>query len=407
MEITSQQAQVINELKQQIIHSGYGRYDLFTTSVGGYAGTGKTTLICELRKQLPQEIPVAFVTFTGKASSVLKKKLIENNALYGNDYVGTIHGLIYKPKTRWDKKLKTYVIIGWKKKDKDEVNQNIIIIDEASMVSKKLWSDLHYYEKPIIAVGDHGQLPPIGDGGFNIISDPDYKLTEIHRQSFNSPIIKLSAFIRKEGYIPEAFFSSEVFKIDWEHPWCKKLWENKIDFNDENMVTLCGFNTTRANLNDKIRNQIGFKEKAPYPNEKIVCLANNHYAQIMNGQIGKVLWLMPTDDGYRITVEIDGDIHERLVSDTCFGQVQYTIYGKNPKLDKIRETATLEGFDVVDFFDYGYVISVHKSQGSEWDKVLLFEQRTQRWSDEYYTKWLYTAVTRAKRKLMIISNAWI
>jgi len=394
-------------LKQQIIHSNYGQYDLFTTSVGGYAGTGKTTLICELRKQLKPETSVAFVTFTGKASSVLKKKLIENNALFSNDYVGTIHGLIYAPEVRWDRKLKTFVITGWKKKDRDDVVNKIIIIDEASMVSKEIWKDLHYYEKPIIAIGDHGQLPPIGDNGFNIISKPDYKLTQIHRQAFNSPIIKLSAFIRKEGYIPEKIYSPEVFKLDWNHPHCQKLWKRKIDFNDDNLIVLCGFNTTRANLNDIIRKHLGFKEHAPYPGEKIVCLSNNHYAQIMNGQIGKVLWLMADDDSYRITVEIDGDIHERLVANTCFGQVQYTMYNKDSKHKNINEKAVDQGFDKIDFFDYGYVVSVHKSQGSEWDKVLLFEQRTQRWSDEYYAKWLYTAVTRAKQKLMIISNAWI
>jgi len=397
----------MKELKQQITYSNYGDRGLFTTSVGGYAGTGKTTLICELRKQLSPTKSVAFVTFTGKASSVLKKKLMENNALFSNDYIGTIHGLIYAPEVKWDVKLKTFVITGWKKKDKDDVYNKLIIIDEASMVSKQIWNDLTYYEKPIIAFGDHGQLPPIGDGGFNIISDPDYKLTQIHRQAFNSPIIKLSAFIRKEGYIPEQIYSPEVFKLNWNHPKCQNIWKNKIDFNDENLVTLCGFNTTRANLNDKIRNQIGFKEKAPYPSEKIVCLANNHYAKIMNGQIGKVLWLMPDDDSYRITVDIDGEIHERLVADTCFGQVQYTIYDKNIKHKKLRYKASDQGFDTIDFFDYGYTVSVHKSQGSEWDKVVLFEQRTQRWSDDYYAKWLYTAVTRAKHKLMVISNAWI
>ena len=61
----------------------------------------------------------------------------------------------------------------------------------------------------------------------------------------------------------------------------------------------------------------------------------------------------------------------------------------------------------INYFDYGYCISVHKSQGSEWDKVILFEQRTKRWDDEFYTKWLYTAVSRAKHKLLIIGDAYI
>ena len=61
----------------------------------------------------------------------------------------------------------------------------------------------------------------------------------------------------------------------------------------------------------------------------------------------------------------------------------------------------------IDAFDYGNCISVHKSQGSEWEKVVLFEQRTKRWDDKFYTKWLYTAVTRAKKKLLVISDAYI
>ena len=69
-----------------------------------------------------------------------------------------------------------------------------------------------------------------------------------------------------------------------------------------------------------------------------------------------------------------------------------------------RQEAKKRGFDTFDYFDYGYACSVHKSQGSEWDRVILFEQRTHRWEDAYYAKWLYTAVTRAKKKLFIISD---
>ena len=65
-----------------------------------------------------------------------------------------------------------------------------------------------------------------------------------------------------------------------------------------------------------------------------------------------------------------------------------------------------KGLTPFGYFDFGYAMSVHKSQGAEWEKVILFEQRTQRWDDEYYARWLYTAVTRAKSKLFIISDFW-
>ena len=407
VELTNEQKSILKELLY-LIHVNSFENDMFVSTVGGYAGTGKTTLICELRKQLHKiiNIPVAFLTFTGKASSVLKSKLIANNALYGDDYIGTIHGLIYKPETIWDKKLKTFVITGWTLRSTDEIWPQLFIIDEASMISKTIWEDLLKFHKSIIAVGDHGQLPPIGDN-FSLLINTDFTLNEIHRQALNSPIIALSKFIREQGFVPKKIFSPEVFKLSWKHPWCKKIWDEKVNFDNDEII-LCGFNTTRANLNDMIRKKLGYKEKAPYPGEKVVCLLNNHNKGIMNGQIGTIMWLMPEFKGvYRITLELDGEIYEVLSADKCFGEVQYTMYYKSPEFKKLIEEAFDRGFKSIDFFDYGYVISVHKSQGAEWNKVIVFEQRSQHWDDEYYTRWLYTAVTRARKKLMIIDDAWI
>lgn len=376
----------------------------------GYAGTGKTTLIAEFRKKLAIEFPkvkVAFLTFTGKASSVLKNKLVSSNSYFEDDYVGTIHGLIYQPETRYDPTLKCHVIVGWKRRDIEDLWHHILIIDEASMVSKDIWRDLEYYEKTIISVGDTGQLPPIGDK-FNLLKSPDYKLTQIHRQALNSPIIKLSKFIREEGYVPDnKFFSPEVFKLYWDSKITKKIWNQKIDFSDNDLVILCAFNTTRANMNDTIREKLEYREELPYPGEKIVCLQNNHHIKIMNGQIGKLLWLMPSEKHlYRMTVNIDNETYECLVSKKCFGQVTYTMHDETKLLKQQKDYAKESGFHIIDFFDFGYCMSVHKSQGSEWQKVVVFEQRTKRWDDEYYAKWLYTAVTRAKEKLFIISNYW-
>jgi len=414
VQLSTEQKNTISDILHRIGQCGYAwrRWDpdIFKTTIVGYAGTGKTTLIAELRKKMAADFPkisVAFLTFTGKASSVLKSKLVDAEALYENDYIGTIHGLIYKAETKWDPILKCYVITDWTRKDRDDIWPHIFIIDEASMVSKEIWRDLEYYEKTTISVGDTGQLPPIGSS-FNLLENPDYKLNTIHRQALNSPIIKLSKFVREEGFIPEnTFFSPEVFSLDWRSKHAKQIWDHKVDFDDD-LIVLCAFNTTRANLNDQIRERLSFKETIPYPGEKVVCLQNNHYIKIMNGQIGKLLWLMPADKGLvRMTVEIDTEIYECMVSKKCFGEVTYTMHDKTKRLNQQREYAADQGFPAVDFFDYGYSISVHKSQGSEWEKVIVFQQRTSRWDDEYYAKWLYTAVTRAREKLFIITNAWI
>lgn len=367
-------------------------------------------MISELRKRLAKHsnhLPVAFATFTGKASSVLNKKLMESNSIYRTDSCGTIHSLIYKAETKWDKKTKTFVITGWIRRAPDEVFEKFIIIDEASMVSKQIWDDLLSYDIPIIAFGDHGQLPPINDNGFNLMKNPYYVLTKIHRQFKNSPIIKLSKFVRNEGYIPFGYYSPEVFKTSYRHPITKQILDKKVNFTNENLIGLCGFNSTRANLNDTIRKKLGYSSKAPYPGEKIVCLNNDHKLKIMNGQIGKVIWLMPNNNSYKITIQIDGELYDCFVADRCFGEVVYTMYDKSEKLRSLQYDAIDWGYSTVNFFDYGYCISVHKSQGSEWDKVVLFEQRTPKWDDKYYAKWLYTAITRARKHLFIIADAWI
>ena len=163
--LNREQKLVIDGIITTMNNKGYGtsihRFsdlpDLFTTSVGGYAGTGKTFLISQLRNNINNIFPkisVAFVTFTGKASSVLKHRLSESGSLYFEDYVGTIHGLIYKPEVVWDRKLKAFVIIGWTKKSSDEIPHQLIIIDEASMVSKEIWNDLKSFNKSIVSVGD-------------------------------------------------------------------------------------------------------------------------------------------------------------------------------------------------------------------------------------------------------------
>jgi exodeoxyribonuclease-5 len=379
----------------------------FVYRVGGYAGTGKTFTLANIRKELHKIQPrteVAFATFTGKASSVLRTKLIEQNALLGQDYVGTIHGLIYTPKTVYNAQLKTWVIFGWRLKKPEEMYYDIIFIDEASMISRDIWKDLLKFGKPIIAVGDHGQLPPVGEDSFTLMKNTDFTLTEIHRQALNSPIIKLSQFVRDHGYIPFRIESKDVIKLSWDSKKCQEIWDG-ITF-DERVICLCAFNAARANINDMIRKKLSHTRKQPYPGERIVCLKNNKATGIMNGQIGTVLWLMPEKKGlYRITLNIDGepDPFETIVTDKCFGQVQYSLF----EYDKNHKDKNIYKGVMIDSFDYGNCLSVHKSQGSEWDKVVLFEQRTKKWDDKFYTKWLYTAITRTRKKLLIISNAYL
>ena len=129
----------------------------------------------------------------------------------------------------------------------------------------------------------------------------------------------------------------------------------------------------------------------------------------MNGQIATLVWVMPeSHDLYRMTLAVDDspDPIQCTVSSKCFGQVTYTLYSKDAKSKKQFMYAVEHNIDPINYFDFGYAMSVHKSQGSEWDKVIMFEQRTKHWDDKMYARWLYTGITRARHKLFIINNYW-
>jgi len=417
MELTNEQKKVETTIMGELESHGYwnkknfaAQYDPFIMRISGFAGTGKTTLISQTRETIAAKYPhlkVAYVTFTGKASSVLLQKIEKINNNKYVDYIGTIHSLIYKPKTRYDKILKTFVIYEWELKEGYEVDADILFIDEASMITKELWTDLLGFGKTMIAIGDNYQLPPVGDK-FNLLEKPDFQLINIQRQKTDSPILDLSIRVRKEGWIPEhKFFSNSVFRLDWNSKICKKIWYNKIIF-DENLALLCGFNTTRCDLNKSIRERTNRLKRIPEPGEQVVCLKNNHKTKIMNGQIGTVQWVMPDKYKlYRMTIDIGGENPiESMVSDKCFGEATYTMYDETKESKKRFRYAINQNFDAVDFFDYGYAMSVHKAQGSEWERVIVIEQRSNYWDDEYYARWLYTAITRAQEKLFMISNYW-
>ena len=384
-------------------------------TLGGYAGTGKTTLISYISNAIryisnKQSFNIAFLAYTGKASHVLKVKMMESSALQGNDFCGTIHRVMYYPKLRdvIIGGVVRKVIVGWEKKD-DLEYYDLIIVDEASMVNRDIWDDLLTYKLPIIAVGDHGQLPPVGSN-FNLMETPQLILKEIHRQAKESPIIRLSKQIRETGSLnlpyPNTNYS-KTFLMDWNDPNCKSVFE-KIEF-DEDIVCLCGYNQTRVKLNDIIRKKYNYILEEPYPGERIICLRNNYDTGIMNGQIGKLIWCLP--EGQHLldgTIMMDGyeDPFVLLIHLGGFGQPSYNGLFEGNLNKQFKKELQKHEISSLDFFDYGYAITVHKSQGSEWNRVVLFPQRNKYQTDDEYRRWLYTAVTRAKEKLFVITNFW-
>jgi exodeoxyribonuclease-5 len=282
-------------------------------------------------------------------------------------------------------------IVGWKKKEKIEAD--LIIIDEASMVDFSIWRDLCSYGVPIIAVGDHGQLPPI-EGNFNLMEKPDFKLEEIHRQAKDNPIIKLSILARKNGQIPIGNYGRNVKKTCREDPDSQELVNDLLqDYKDQTLV-LCGYNLTRVKLNKYIREALGFETNSPGKGDRVICLRNNHAKKICNGMLGKISSIEDLDGYfYKTEIEMDGEErpYEGLILKDQFNRTQALNFTKERYL-------TIKS----DLFDFGYALTVHKAQGSQAKRVILFEERFSKMDDEMWRRWLYTGVTRAEEELFII-----
>lgn len=388
-------------------------------TLGGYAGTGKSSLIAEVRKELPPRWRVAFCAFTGKAASVMKGKLIDVNAITDNDYIGTIHSLCYMVREDPETKMKVF-------ERKSYIDYDLIVVDEASMVNQELFNDLRYYGIPMLFVGDHGQLPPISTDDFNLMDNPQIRLEEVHRFGPNSALLDLSIMARNGEDIPFKVFDEKVAKVNERDPLVNDFIINHLrDFS--NGVCLCGTNNTRVDINQLIRMNSGIIEdigdKIPRVGDRVVCLKNNRSLvdPIYNGMLGKITSIGTVDrmdDVYSLSAEMDeGFVYKGFVNQEPFGQMKYSFDGKEfitlKELMQMKSYITIAERKIMrskagkkkiyfDSFDFGYCLTVHKSQGSEWGNVLLFEEALGRWDDDYKRKWMYTAITRSNDRLLII-----
>lgn len=360
MNLTEEQELAIRVVKQKLM---IGQP---IVTIAGYAGTGKTTLIKYIIDDLRIEMrQVAFATFTGKAAFVLQQKGIP---------AMTLHALFFN-----SYRLKNNNFIHKKKKYLD-LPYKLIVIDEISMVSLDMLQTAVSFKIPIIALGDIGQLPPIGyDNG--LLAKPDVILTEIMRQEKDSPIIELSFNIRKGLPLQEQ---------ENEHVVVVKKENINTNYLLEADQVLCGYNETRMYLNEKLRTGYELPELFPSPGDKVICLRNNwekfsdiNKLPLVNGSIG---YLARIDKKISDT-EIQATFALDYVQDG-YHKLNMTFDSKN-KDKKFNE------------FDLAYAVTVHKSQGSQWNSVFVFEEVV---NSKHHAKWLYTAVTRAINKIIIVKG---
>lgn len=360
-------------------------------TLGGYAGTGKTTLMGVLRRYLMQKnrgLVTAFCSYTGRAAQNLYSRLKEQNALFAQDSVSTIHRLIYTPIEDNEGH-----IIGWSRAKKPKAE--LIVVDEASMIDEGLWQDLLSYKIPIIALGDHGQLPPI-NGKFNLMEAPDLKLSNIHRQALDNPIIKVSAMARKNGIIPAGIYGAGVRKYLHSDEFAREAIGELLENYHSDTLVLCGYNSTRLRINKQIRQNLGFERPQPSAGDRVICLKNNYRKNIYNGMLGTIIDIYDELDG-RYEAEIKLDELPKPYS----GFISAEQFGSRDNVNNLTNKKFRKN---TDYFDFGYALTVHKAQGSQARKVILLEERFPRMNDEMWRRWLYTGVTRAEEELYLFGE---
>ncbi len=363
-------------------------------TLGGYAGTGKTSLMSVLRQiffKLNPKLTIAFCAYTGKATRVLETTLKAHQARRPKDSVSTIHSLIYAPVVN-----KQGNIISWNRKS--ALKADLIIVDEASMIDRDIWEDLMSFGLPILAVGDHGQLPPIKPG-FSLMAKPDIKLETIHRQAAGNPIIKLSLIARETGQIPIGIHGSGIKKLNRYDSETGSEIEQIMQSNRKDLLILTGYNLSRVKLNQQMRLYYGFESEEPQSGDRVICLRNDWEKGIYNGMTGIIKRIKATEDDFEAEKTYEADIDMDDGSAAYSGNLLAKQFN-NPT----SFAAETKRKDNIDLFDFGYALTVHKAQGSQAPKVLLFEERNKHMTDEMWRRWLYTGITRAEEELVIIGT---
>jgi exodeoxyribonuclease V len=360
-------------------------------AIVGYAGTGKSFLVDYIISDLGISYDeVAFVAYTGKAALVLTQK---SNGKY---QATTIHKLIYE----LDDSQKTPQFVL---RDKASLTQKykLIVVDEASMVDRKIEEDLKSFGIKILAIGDQGQLEPVssgkGDNKGTLLENPAVVLTEIHRQAEGNPIIHLSMLARQRKRIEPGKYGDKAYVL------------RKQDLDPRRLLSiymradqvLCGYNNTRKRINQDIRRALGFTSPLPQVSDKVICTKNNWSKSIngialVNGMTGFVQELQENvkkDNFIRrdcMKIAFRPDFMKESFKDVLLLHDEF----KNNKVELSREE-----YSIYDQFDFGYVITTHKSQGSQWNNVVLINEVL---NSESHHRWLYTGITRAADKLILI-----
>lgn len=392
-----------------------------TFKLGGLAGTGKSSLIPYIHDFiLLGSHQVMFVAPTNKASLVIQNRL-NDNGIPSN--ARTLHRTFYTKRERHcdacplTESLRNvcHGISGYNAcgcyldfyaKAAHDENIKLIICDESSMISREVYDDLLHNvndEIKILFVGDHGQLEAIEEntevtkrlGKFELMKYPDFILRQIQRQAKDSAIIQLAHLVRSGHDIEYGSHGTGVEKVSLTD-------ELEFDPSDTNLVGITYFahvdptnpyhkgRISVSDLNKMWRANLGIDSPHPIVGERLVCRDYIRRLGIPKGTMGVIRNISIKDEeSYDVELVLDdGRLYEGFIS-----------------AKQLNVNKAIWGLQHLDKWDFGYGLTCHTAQGSEFDSVVVFEPNKNfiKWLGKVsYSKWLYTAITRAKRQLLLV-----
>jgi exodeoxyribonuclease V len=361
----------------------YGRKGQQEFYLAGFAGTGKSTIVEFAVEEIKKKYKIkhiATAAYTGKAASVLRRK--------GNKDAQTIHSLIYTPTV--DKK--TGQVSFALSEESEAAKAELLVLDECSMVDEPTAKDLRSFGKKILIMGDPGQLPPVNGQGAFTNRTPDVFLHEIHRQVAGSPILELATLARRGEPIPNGYHQGNVRVMLLTKDTQPLIYSPDTQ-------PLCGLNRVRWTYTQRIRTLLRFEGRRPLPTEKIICCRNNRSLGFFNGGSGVLNDLKSEFKGSKGSWEIDVKMDDHQEPKTGVPVDPYHFDNHFMSGSAQRLQIPKKRFEE---FDWGYVLTCHKAQGSSWDHVTIIDDSGS--FKENRNLWLYTAITRAENGLTLLTR---
>jgi exodeoxyribonuclease-5 len=282
----------------------------------------------------------------------------------------------------------------------------LIIGDEASMISDDMLADLTSFGVPLLAVGDHGQLPPVGENKSTLMLRPDIKLEKIHRQAADNPIILMSARIRETGEIDDSLIDGDAIQVTslskLNRLVAERFTPDRLASQDGSIMGtgfIVSTNKLRVGLNEQARISMKTKGALPKKGEVVICLKNQ--APVYNG-----MRAMLTSDAYG-----DTDNENKILADLDFVEDKLTTAATSMFVPQFNNLETFKPETLADIgmtyaragglFDFGYVMTCHKAQGSQFPEAIVVLDNLG-WLRENRARWIYTSITRAASRLVLV-----